>query len=146
MKHKVFFLLLALLAISQAVRAFDFSVQAPSGQWLYFNIISGHVEVVRPGKGASYNGYVSGDLTIPDSVTYSGTTYAVTTIAIGAFLGSDITSVNIPTSITYIGEQAFLGCSRLTSITIPVSVDSIGGYAFEGCGRMTYANIPYSVT
>ncbi|MCQ2771344.1 MAG: leucine-rich repeat domain-containing protein, partial [Clostridia bacterium] len=31
------------------------------------------------------------------------------------------------------GERAFEGCSGLTSIEIPNSVTSIGNYAFSGC-------------
>jgi hypothetical protein len=58
----------------------------------------------------SYNSY-SGDVTIPETVTYNGKPYAVTSI----------------------GGMAFYGCSGLTSITIPNSVTSIGDFAFSGC-------------
>ena len=43
------------------------------------------------------------------------------------------TSVTIPSSVTSIGQQAFVGCTGLTSITIPNSVTSIGNQAFYGC-------------
>lgn len=45
-------------------------------------------------------------------------------------------SINIPNSITSIGDFAFYGCSGLTSITIPNSVTSIGDYAFNGCSGL----------
>ncbi len=75
---------------------------------------------------------------IPASVTYSGTTYSVTSIGYAAFLWcSSLTSVTIPNSVTSIGEDAFRYCSGLTSVTIPNSVTSIGGYAFYGCTGLT---------
>ncbi|NCA74193.1 MAG: hypothetical protein EOM93_05060, partial [Gammaproteobacteria bacterium] len=43
-----------------------------------------------------------------------------------------LTSVTIPSSVTYIGQSAFEGCTGLTSVTIPESVTEIGHYAFYG--------------
>jgi hypothetical protein len=40
------------------------------------------------------------------------------------------------TGVTYIGEQAFRGCSSLASITIPAGVTSIGGSAFYRCSSL----------
>ncbi|MBO4362225.1 MAG: leucine-rich repeat domain-containing protein [Paludibacteraceae bacterium] len=56
---------------------------------------------------------------IPASVTYSGTTYSVTSI----------------------GEYAFYECSSLTSVTIPNSVTSIGNIAFYDCSSLAKVNI-----
>ena len=57
-----------------------------------------------------------------------------------------LTSVTIPNSVTYIGCDAFSGCSSLTSVTIGNSVTSIGGYAFYDCSGLTSVTIPNSVT
>ena len=57
----------------------------------------------------------SGDLIIPSTISYNGTTYSVTSI----------------------GDRAFYYCSSLTSVTIPNGVTSIGGSAFYGCTGLT---------
>ena len=88
-----------------------------------------------------------GNIIIPESTTYNGTTYSVTTIDRYAFSDcSGLTSVTIPNTVTSIGEYAFSGCSGLTSVTIPNSVTSIGSSAFSGCSGLTSVTIPNSVT
>lgn len=46
----------------------------------------------------------------------------------------EITSINIPESVTYIGENAFCDQHELQSITIPVSVTEFGDYALANSG------------
>ena len=86
----------------------------------------------------------TGDLTIPETVTFRSCPYPVTSIGDGAFRGCwGLTSVTIPNSVTSIGGSAFYGCSGLTSVTIPNSVTSIrggafgGGAAFGSCSGLT---------
>ena len=55
----------------------------------------------------------------------------------GPFFGcKNLTSVEIPASVTGIGDHAFDGCTSLVSVTIPASVTSIGWDAFAGCDNL----------
>ena len=83
----------------------DFSVNG-----IYYGKNSDGKTVYVTYKDTKYNSY-SGSVVIPPTVTYSGTTYSVTSI----------------------GNSAFRDCSGLTSVTIPNSVTSIGDYAFDNC-------------
>ncbi|MDE5877030.1 MAG: leucine-rich repeat protein [Muribaculaceae bacterium] len=53
--------------------------------------------------------------------------------------------VNIPSSVTAIGNYAFSGCEALQSINIPLSVTAIGDYAFSNCLILHSISIPSSV-
>lgn len=70
----------------------------------------------------------------------------ITEIGDNAFNGcSDLTSVNIPSSVTTIGYRAFLSCESLTKIEIPPSVTTIGSEAFNQCEALEEINIPDGV-
>ena len=73
--------------------------------------------------------------------------YGIPYINYATFLGCEsLTSVNIPNSVTSIGDYAFSGCKSLTSITIPIGVTSIGMDAFSWCWNLTSITIPKNVT
>ncbi len=124
------------------------------------------VEVMQSPSGNSY----SGNVTIPNTISYDGTNFTVTSIGKNAFYNSSglisvtipnsvnnigvqaflkcssLTSVNIPNGITIIDESVFFGCSNLASISIPNSVEVIGMSAFYNCSSLTSITIPKSVT
>lgn len=75
----------------------------------------------------------SGDISIPESVTYKRVTYTVT--GIGGWTFDDcrnITSVKLPSTITAIGKRAFCN-SSIKSITLPKSLKHIEDNAFSSC-------------
>jgi hypothetical protein len=73
----------------------------------------------------------SGDVVIPEMFEYNGLKYKVVSIGDKAFYDcSDMTSVQIPESVTKIGSNAFYGCRGLQSIEIPDAVAYIGERAF----------------
>ena len=113
------------------VDAYDISVKNADGVTIYYNINyleNAELEVTsRDYDKSSY----SGDVVIPEEVTYEDHVYKVTSIGRSAFYNcSDLTSITIPNSVISIQGGAFYGCSSLTTVTIPNSVTTIEGYAF----------------
>lgn len=99
---------------------------------------------------------ISGELIIPEVVTYKGVDCSVVSIGEGAcsgldninsvtipnnvinigdysFWGSKFNIVNIGNNVKYIGKGVFKSCENIKSITLPNSVTNIGNEAFSGC-------------
>ena len=57
-----------------------------------------------------------------------------------------LSTYHIKSGTRFIGSNAFSECSNLTSINIPNSMTSIGSYAFSECSNLASINIPNSVT
>jgi hypothetical protein len=82
------------------------------------------------------------------SVTFESPS-SLTTIGNNAFMDcTGLTSIAIPNSVTTIGNNAFMDCTGLTSVTFvsPSSLTSIGTSSFSGCTGLTSITIPNSVT
>ena len=71
---------------------------------------------------------------------------SVVTIGDDAFHGSDIETLEVPSSVTQINEHAFEYCRKMTSITLPEGLKEIPGDAFLGCSSLKNITIPESVT
>ncbi len=138
----------AIMLLSLQAMAYDFSY-THQGKTLYYKILTGGTNAVAVTYYSmeTSNNHVSGEVVIPSSVEYNGTTYSVTSIGNSAFSRcSSLTSVTIPNSVTFIGNSAFYDCSSLTSVTIPNIVSSIENYAFYDCSSLTSVTIPNSVS
>ena len=159
-----------MLLCSAVAFAHDFEVDG-----IYYNITDATNKTVAVTyRGDSYYDYsneYTADVVIPESVTYNGTTYSVTSIGDYAFRNcTGLTSIVIPNSVTSIGEWAFRGCSSLTkvefnaencttmgssvfsgctalsTVTIGENVKNIPDYAFNGCSGLTSIEILNCVT
>lgn len=135
-----------MLSVAMPTIAHDFEVDG-----IYYNYLDESDKTVEVTyRGSSYDSYTneySRSVTIPSSVTYSGTTYSVAAIDFGAFVEcSGLTSITIPNSVTEIGDRAFCYCHQLESVTIPNSVTSIGSAAFQNYTGLTSVTLGNSVT
>ena len=133
---RTIFLMLAVLLSALSASAYDFMVDGIA------------YKKNDDGKSvAACTHYYTGNIAIPEKVTYDGATYSVTTIGVSAFYRcTGLTSVAIPNSVISIGGIAFYGCTGLTSVTIGNSVTTIGKSAFDECTGLTSVTIPNSVT
>lgn len=62
------------------------------------------------------------------------------------FWASGIKSIDIPSTVKSIGENAFRNCDALTSIVIPDGVETLGNYVFCDCNNLLSATIGEGVT
>ena len=122
-----------LLLCSSVVSAHDFEVDG-----IYYKILSNEDKTVEVTHKGTYYGQFSneytGNVVIPENITYNGNTYEVKSIGQYAFYScTSLTSIVIGDNVTSIVDDAFYGCFGLTSIEIGNSVTSIGGAAFYDC-------------
>ncbi|MCM1180803.1 MAG: leucine-rich repeat domain-containing protein [Clostridium sp.] len=85
-----------------------------------------------------YDGYEkTGVLKVPESI--EGKT--VTKLDKSAFSSTKFSEIQLPDTLTDIGDYAFSSCSNLTHIEIPASVTSIGSSIFSNCKGLTDISI-----
>lgn len=125
MKHKLFTLLLAVMASTSML----FALSGTCGDNLTWDFANGVLTI--SGTGAMTN-YSSSSSSRAPWYDYR----------------SSFKSVVIEEGVTSIGNYAFNDCSGLTSVTIPNSVTSIGRSAFYGCTNLktVYNNSNLNIT
>ena len=161
---KKLFVFLTMMVLATSTFAYDFSAVCPSGQTLYYTVLSLSEQTVA----LTYYDYYyagweqwetyyygapeapSGDLIIPETVEYHDIQFTVTKIGANAFRLCNITSVVIPNSITTIGDGAFYtvdyeGHGLIGELVLPENLQSIGSEAFSWNTRLTKVTIPNSV-
>ena len=55
-------------------------------------------------------------------------------------------SINLPTSLTSIPQDAFSGCTSLKEVTLPGALTELGHQAFKGCTQLSKITIPGTIT
>ena len=135
---KRFYLLTLLVFFSLVVSAVNVEID---GIVYNINVKTGFTEVT-----ANTSHPYTGDIVIPETITYEGTKYTVTAIGQGAFSQRDITSITFPNSITSIGAVAFANCKLLDTIALPEKVTVIGDMCFANCQSLRRVVIPEGVT
>mgnify|MGYP002522852594 CR=1 FL=1 len=124
MKQQKIKVLLTMLMSMMGVVGFahDIAVANADGKTIYYTYVNNSTELAVSYRGSYYYDYsneYSGNLIIPETVTYDGKTYSVTSIGSSAFYEcSGLESITIPNSVTSIGSSAFYGCSGLTGVHI----------------------------
>lgn len=141
--------IVVLLAVALSITA-TISIDESDGAGMFPDFYVGDLQydyVDRENATVAFNGIRTDSemVDIPASVEYDGVTYTVVGIAPSALYNEGVSSVSIPSTVTYIGNSAFRGCSQLSEIVIPDGVVSIGQYAFSASGLVS-VDIPDSVT
>ena len=99
-----------------------------------------HFEKNATNYGAK-NLYLEGKLTteliIPNTVK---------SLEEACFAFSSLTKIQIPNSVTSLGDSLFLNCSSITNIILPSSIKKIKAYAFSGCNSLTSITIPATIS
>ena len=83
-------------------------------------------------------------LVIPNSVTYKGTEYFVTSFPKSAFQGKTnfVGTLTLPNNIRRIEQSAFEGCTGFTgNLVFPETTEYVGNKAFKGCSGFTSMTI-----
>ena len=136
MKKLIATLVLSVTFISAYAQTFQY-------EELYYNILNEADKTCEVTK----NPKATGRVVIPETVTYTGNQYTVTSIGEYAFAEcSGLTSINLSENLTSIEYAAFSNCTGLTSITLPESLTSIGHSAFWRCTGLTSIDLPKNLT
>ena len=86
-------------------------------------------------------GFAEGGLVIPSYTDGK----PVIKIDEDAFCETGITSLTVPWTVQWIGEDAFEGCGKLTSVTLAEGLVTIGESAFSGCKELKGLTVPSTV-
>ena len=89
-------------------------------------------------NGAFYNKTAVKGVTLPSGMT---------TIGNYAFYGAGLESISFPSTVSSIGDGAFYGCGLTGTLTLPTSLTYLGQQAFYNCSGLTGTlTIPAGIT
>ena len=119
------------------------SAQDIEANGIYYNIISDTQVEVAPAFYDGVNHY-EGCIILPERVYCDGVNYEVAAIAPRAFWRSAVTEVQIPNSVTMIGDAAFADAEDLANITLPLGLKAVSRYMLAGTA-VTHVALPEGV-
>ena len=141
MKRILFDILLLIAFLSGGVSTA--SAQDIVANGIYYNIISDTQVEVAPAFYDGVNHY-EGCIILPERVYCDGVNYEVAAIAPRAFWRSAVTEVQIPNSVTMIGDAAFADAEDLANITLPLGLKAVSRYMLAGTA-VTHVALPEGV-
>lgn len=130
-----------------AVSAGDFTYEELNGSYIGITSYTGEeTEVVIPSEIDGFIVQKISDRAFADSsVKKVQIPDTVTVIGNDAFRNSSIESINIPNRVTAVGNAAFMECTSMTTVTFGNSLKSLGEYVFYGCTGLTELQLPDSL-
>ena len=118
-----------------------FTVTTTEGQTMTVMVLSEADKTCQVGDGSDHIKNFDGTISIPAEANG----YTVTSIGSYAFYGcSALKHVNIPSSVTILGEKSFSGCG-LTGITLHEGLTEISDFAFSTCTELEDVSLPESL-
>ena len=118
-----------MLAICDYTYAHDFEVDN-----IYYKIISKADKTCKVTNNSGKENSYSGNVTIPEIITYDNEEYSVTEIDNYAFKNCiKLKTVNLPSSIIKMGNFCFNGCLLLSSFSVPENLEILPSNCFNGC-------------
>ena len=67
----------------------------------------------------------------------------IETIGAYAFYNGSLTEIDIPNTVTSIGEYAFASCNQITAFTIPNTVNNVGFGILNNCNNIAELTLPF---
>lgn len=100
---------------------------------------NGTVELTKPNKSKN-------NVTVPDTVTFDGVTYKVTSISKNAFKDNKkLKKVAIGKNVSKINSNAFYGCKNLKTVTVKsTQLKTVGKNVFKGVNAKAKIKVPKS--
>lgn len=147
-RHQKIFLSILLLAITAGLCLFYSNIhkmpeEVFCANGIYYRVMSDStIKVVRPDTTTAEL-----DLIIPETITFRGHTYSVTSIDSSAYSNCEgMIAMTLPNSIDSIGYKAFAYCNNITNVYIPDNVKFIEQDAFQKCKRLKAVRLPASIS
>lgn len=122
----------------------DFGHRIENGDTIYVKILNNHTAAIYPLTPYCYNRVNSAVLKLPEKIRHNNKTYKIIGLAYDAFRNNiNLRHVELPSTITVLGDHAFAECDSLQTIIMPKAVDTFGENPFPST---THVIVPKDIT